>query len=89
MPKILKNKDELGEFIPQGMVMLRVTNYSMLNPNIDIMDGVEMRMDTFIKEAKALIDARYNKHSTKIQKLLDAKWLIEDEYNIWLEKFID
>lgn len=46
--------------------MLSVTDYSMLNPYIDIMTGIEMRMETFIKEARALIDAMYNQHSKNI-----------------------
>lgn len=46
-------------------------------------------MDTFIKEARILIDARYKQYNTKVQKLLDMQWLTKEEFNIWLENFID
>lgn len=89
LKEFAKWKEELGDLLPHSKMMLSVTDYSMLNPNIDNMTGVEMRMDTFVKKARALIDARYNQHNIKVQNLLDIQWPTKEDYNTWLEKFTD
>lgn len=41
------------------MMALTMTNYILLNSNIDTMMKIEIKMDIFVREARALIDARY------------------------------
>jgi hypothetical protein len=61
----------------------------MLNIVVDDMIGIEVNMDAFVKEVRVLIDARYNQHNTKVQKLLDIQWPTKEEYYTWLENFKD
>lgn len=97
MPAILDDKGDLEEFNSQkdelgGLLLhfkyeISLEDYTMFSTIVDDMIGIEVNMDAFVKEARILMDVRYNQHNTKVEKLLDIQWPTEEEYNTWLEKF--
>lgn len=53
--------------------MLTEVDYSMLNSHIDNMARVEMRMEVFFSEARALTGARYTQHNEKVYIFLSTQ----------------
>lgn len=78
LQKFNKWRDELRELITLTKMPLIVVDYTLLNLSIDMLMEIETIMDTFVKEAIALIDTRYTQRSTKVHTLLDVKWPIEE-----------
>lgn len=102
MPKILNEDGTLMEYAswselfkhqttlgPQIIYVYDKLDITFLNGVIDALIGIQVDMDTFVKEARVVIDARYNAYNTKVHKLLDMDWPTEDEYKEWLEKYVE
>lgn len=70
MPKVVNDDGELEYFdtwkvqltkiIPQDKEAINLEDYTILNTSIDGMTKVEIEMDVFIKEARILINDKYN-----------------------------
>lgn len=83
-------KDEFGTIFPSFSSFIYNEGkeiFSRLNNSLDELFNMEINLDAFVKEARTIMDARYNAHNSPPQKLFQVQWLIDEEFNTWLEKF--